>query len=158
MNLNKEQSLIFVILFIFFMFYKPAICFLMIGILLLFYAYSSISFLNQIKKNGIESFGKILSYESDNDGYKTPFIEFLTTEGKNITGKPFLHTSSDLDKFQSYQENINKTITIRYNPEDPEKFVIENNFNGLGSLLLIIIGLLFTGISVASLLGFIDAF
>ncbi|MEP7169252.1 MAG: DUF3592 domain-containing protein [Bacteroidota bacterium] len=158
MDFDKKYGVVFFILFVFFMFYKPVICFLMLGTLLLFLAISSLSFLSQINKNGIESFGKIVSYESDNEGYKTPVIEFLSTEGKKITGKPLLHTSSDLDKFQSYQKNINKTIKIRYDPESPEKFIIKDNSNGFGLLLTLIGGLIFTGISIGSLLGFIDVF
>ena len=156
--LNKKYGIIFVIRFVFFMFYKPAICFLMLGTALLFYAVYSISSLNQINKNGIENLGKIVSYESDNEGYKTPVIEFEISERKNFTGKPFLHTSSDLDKFLSYQKNINKTVKIIYNPDCPEKFILKDNFNYFGLIILIIVGLIFSLLSIGSLLGYIDVF
>jgi hypothetical protein len=130
----------------------------MLGTALLFYAVYSISSLNQINKNGIENLGKIVSYESDNEGYKTPVIEFEISEGKNFTGKPFLHTSSDLDKFLSYQKNINKTVKIIYNPDCPEKFILKDNFNYFGLIILIIVGLIFSVLSIGSLLGYINVF
>ncbi|QSB26137.1 DUF3592 domain-containing protein [Flavobacterium sp. CLA17] len=158
MNLNKEYSIIFVITFVFFMFYKPVICFLMFGTLALFYAIYSVLSLIHITKNGVENHGKIVSYESDNEGYKTPIIEFQISEGKNFKGKPLLHTSSDLDKFQSYQKNINKTIKVIYDPKDPEKFVLKNNSNYFGLIILIIVGFVFCSISIGNLLGYNDIF
>lgn len=134
------------------------ISFLMLGTLILFYAIYSLSFLIHINKNGIENYGKIVSYESDGKRYKTPVIEFQTTEGKNFIGKPSLHTSSDLDKFQSYQNNINKTIKIIYIKKNPEKFILKDNSNYFGLILLIIVGLLFSGISIGNLLGYNNLF
>ncbi|MDR7211938.1 hypothetical protein [Flavobacterium piscis] len=71
MPLDKKYSIIFIILFVFFMFYKPAVCFLMLGATSLFYAIYCILSLNKMDKYGIENLGKIVSYESDNEGYKT---------------------------------------------------------------------------------------
>jgi hypothetical protein len=158
MDVYKKYGIIFVVPFVFFMFYKPVICFLMLGTLIVFYGIYSISFLIQINKNGIENLGRIVSYQSDDEGYKTPIIEFQISEGKNFIGKPFLHTSSDLDKFQSYQKNINKTIKIIYNPTDPEKFVLKGNSNYFVSVILIIIGCIFSGIAIGNLLGYNDIF
>lgn len=130
----------------------------MLGTFSLFYAIYSISSLIQINKNGIENLGKIVSYESDDEGYKTPVIEFQISEGENFIGKPFLHTSSDLDKFQSYQKNINKTIKIIYDPSDPEKFILKGNSNYFGSIIMIIVGCVFSGIAIGNLLGYNDIF
>ncbi|WP_316635589.1 DUF3592 domain-containing protein [uncultured Flavobacterium sp.] len=157
-DLDKKYGIVFVIAFVFFMFYKPVISVLLLGILLLFYTIYSISSLIQINKNGIEHHGKIVSYESDEEGYKTPIIEFQISEGKIFTGKPFFHTSSDLDKFQSYQNNINRTIKIIYNPDYPEKFILKGNSNYFGITLLIVVGLVFSGISIGNLLGYNDIF
>lgn len=158
MDLNKRLGIIVVIPFVFFLFYKPVICFLILGTLSLFYGIYSLSSLIWITKNGIESHGKIVSYESDEKGYKTPVIEFQISEGRNFKGKPFLHTSSDLDKFQTYQKNINKTIKIIYNPKDPEKFILKDNSNYFGLIILIIVGLAFGFLSVGNLLGYNNAF
>lgn len=111
-----------------------------------------------MNKYGIENLGKIVSYESDDEGYKTPIIEYQIDEVRSFTGKPFLHTSSDLDKFQSYHRNINKTIKIIYDPDDPKKFILKENFNFFGLILMIIVGLIFSGLSTGSLLGYIDVF
>lgn len=157
-NIDKKYSIPFIILFIISMFFKPAFCFLMLGMLLFLYAIYSIFSLNEINKNGIESIGKIVSHESDNEGYKTPIVEFQISDEKSFRGKPFLHISSDLDKFRSFQKDVNKTIKILYHPENPEKFILKDNSNGFGSVILIIAGLIFISISVASLLGYIDAF
>jgi hypothetical protein len=155
---NWITQFIFAILFIFFMFYNPVICPLMLGVLLLFYAINSVLFLNKLSKNGIESFGKILSYESDRKGYKTPIIEFQIAEGKYFAGKPYVHSSSDLDKFQSYSENINKRVKVIYNPESPEKFILKDGSNGCGIIILIIVGLVLSAISIGNLIGYNDIF
>lgn len=114
--------------------------------------------MRKLDKNGIECLGTIVSYESDEEGYKTPVIEFQTTEGKNLIGKPHLHTSTDLDKFQSYKKNIGKIIKIIYDSENPEKFILKDNSNGCGMFLLIAVGLFFTYISLGSLLGYLNIF
>lgn len=68
--LNKIYEIIFISLFAFFMFYKPIICYLMMGMLLLSYGIYSISSLLQIDKNEIENEDEIISYEEDEEGYK----------------------------------------------------------------------------------------
>ncbi|TDW52535.1 uncharacterized protein DUF3592 [Flavobacterium sp. 270] len=158
MELNKNHGIIIFIPFVFFMFYKPAVCFLILGTVALYFLLSSILFLNKIKKSGIESVGKIVSYESDNEGYKTPIIEFETADGQNLAGKPFLHTSTDLDKFQSYKERIDKNIKIIYDSENPEKFILKHNSVGCGMVLMGIVGLVFIFLSIGSLLGYFDIF
>ena len=154
----KKYGLLFFIIFVFFAFYKPIICLLMFGVFALFYVISSILFLNKLNKNGIEIFGEIVSYESDDEGYKTPIIEFQTLEGKNFTGKPILFTSSNLDNFQPYKKDSNKTTKIIYNPEEPEEFIVKNNSKTFGLILFTILGFVSTAISVTCLLGFNDIF
>ena len=158
MNLKKEYSIIIIILFVFFMFYKPIVCALIMGALVLYHGIESLMFLNYINKNGIESLGKILSYESDEESYKTPIIEFQTLEGKFIKEKPYYYASSDLSKFRTYKNDINKNITVLYSSERPEKFVIktEKNFN-YGSLIFVIaIGLIFIILACVNLFGYIN--
>ena len=155
---NKKYGIAFVVLFVFFMFYKPVICFLMLGTLALLYSIEFILFLNDIKKSGIEIIGKIVSYKSDAEGYKTPIIEFQISEEKTISGKPFFHPSTDLDKFVSFKGNINKFVKIVYNCKSPEKFIIKDNSNGFAIILILIVGLFFTIISIGNLLGYNDIF
>ncbi|PWB22165.1 hypothetical protein DCO46_17885 [Flavobacterium sp. HTF] len=158
MDFIKKISIPYFVLFVFFMFYKPVICFLMLGIFALVFAVYSILFLNIIRKNGIETTGKIVSYDSDGEGYKTPVIEFQIGEEETITAKPFLHTSSDLDKFRSYQGNIYKPVKIIYNSESPEKFILKDNSHGCGLIIIIMAGLVFAGIAIGNLLGYNDIF
>ncbi|MEO8236939.1 MAG: DUF3592 domain-containing protein [Flavobacterium sp.] len=158
MNLKKEYSIIIIILFVFFMFYKSIVCALIVGALALYYGIDNLTFLNYINKNGIESLGKILSYESDEEGYKTPIIEFQTLEGNFIKEKPYCYVSSDLSKFRTYKNDINKNITVLYSSERPEKFIIktEKDFN-YGSLIFVIaIGLIFIILTCGNLLGYIN--
>jgi hypothetical protein len=158
MEIIKKYGLIIVILFAFFMFYKPICCFLILGIVIFYYGVNSLTFLNHIKKNGIESLGEILSYESDKDGYKTPIIEFKTQKGELIKQKPYYYASTDLSFFRTYKNNINKKNAVIYSEENPEKFVIktEKNFNIGSIILMIIVGLFFLGLSIGNLLGFLN--
>lgn len=158
MKIIEKYGLIIVVLFVFFMFYKPIFCFLIVGSLALCHGIESLTFLNYIKKNGIESLGEILSYESDEDGYKTPIIEFKTLKGELIKQKPYYYASTDLSIFRTYKNNINKKITVIYSEENPEKFVIktEKDFNIGTIILMIIVGLIFLVLSIGNLLGFLN--
>lgn len=89
MNFIKRYSIIIIILFVFCMFFKPMVCFFIVGSLVFSYGIESLLFLNYITKSGIESIGKIKSYESDDEGYKTPIIEFTTLEEQRISAKPY---------------------------------------------------------------------
>ena len=121
----------------------------------MFLALSSLSFFDHIKKKGIKTTGRILSYESDEDGHKTPIIEFKTLEGKFITKKPYYYASTDLSIFKNYKNNINKNVEIIYSPKKPEKFVIksEKSFNYGSLIFMIIISLIFLGIAIGKILG-----
>ncbi|TPG41695.1 DUF3592 domain-containing protein [Flavobacterium pectinovorum] len=158
MNLKKEYSIIIMILFVFFMFYRPVVCFLILGTLLLYYGIDSLIFLNYISKKGIETMGKILAHESDNEGYKTPIIEFLSPEGKLLKGKPHYYAASDLSKFRTYKGDINKNVRILYSLENPEKFVIktEKSFNYGTIIFVIAVSLIFIGIGIGNILGFLN--
>ncbi|WPO77193.1 hypothetical protein [Flavobacterium sp. KACC 22761] len=89
MDFNKKYQIIYAVIFVFFMFYKPVICFSMLGTVLLIYVVYTVLYLNDISKNGIEIRGEIISYESDEERYKTPIIDFQIAEEKKNTGKPF---------------------------------------------------------------------
>ncbi|WJS96985.1 DUF3592 domain-containing protein [Flavobacterium johnsoniae] len=145
---------IFFILFVAISFYNILICLLLLGFLFLIYSIAGFIFLDNIHKNGIESIGKIVSYKSDEEGHKTPTIEYQTTDGKNFRGEPFIHASSDLDKLEAYQQNINTKIAILYSAKSPENFVIkERKSNSVILILFIFIGLALIGYSVISLIG-----
>jgi len=84
MNFSKKIQWLIVIAFVLFMFYKPILGFLLIGSLLLFYVIKYCFFFNNINKNGKETTGKILSYETEYEGHKTPLVEFEINKKKII--------------------------------------------------------------------------
>ncbi|GAA4125158.1 DUF3592 domain-containing protein [Flavobacterium chungbukense] len=121
----------------------------------LIYSIAGYIFLDNIHKNGIEGIGKIVSYKSDQEGYKTPTIEYQTIDGKNFRGEPFIHGSSDLDKLGAFQQNINIKIAILYSAKSPENFVIkERKSNSAILILFIFIGL---ALIIYSVIGLLDA-
>jgi hypothetical protein len=154
----KKYWYFIVALFIFFIFYKPVFCFLLLGILLMFFAINSLTFFDHINKNGIKTNGKILSYEKDEDGHKTPIVEFKTLEGKLIAKKPHYYASTDFSIVKTYQNNINKIVEVVYSPKKPEMFIIETEkrFNYGSLIFMIIIGLIFSGIAIGKILGMIN--
>lgn len=113
-------------------------------------------FLKYIKKNGIRHSGKIVSYENDR-GYKTPVIAFETKE-QHIEQTPQLHVSSDLDKFRSFKKNIGKTVSLLYDPKNPEKFILANKGESIyfGLILVFLVGVVFIIVGVGVLLGYIN--
>lgn len=157
--LNKKEYIIpILILFVFFMFFKPVICFLLIGSLAILVGINSWIIIIDIQKNGIESIGKILSYDSDEDGHKTPTIEFKTKNGNQIKKKPYYYASSDLSKIKSYKNKINESVSVVYDKKNPEKFVIgnERNFNYFSLILIILVGIFFLTFGTLNLFDIIQ--
>ena len=138
------------------MFYKPIFCFLLLGTLIVLYVIHYSLFLNNINRHGNEIIGKILSYEIEYEGYKTPLVEF-EINGKTILKKPHYYSSTDLSKLKTYRNKIDKSIPIICDSNDPEKFIIkgEKGFNYFSLVFFAIIGLIFIFISLAQLFNFI---
>ncbi|WP_299676790.1 DUF3592 domain-containing protein [uncultured Dokdonia sp.] len=155
---KKEYSIPIFILFVFFMFYKPVVCFLILGSLTTLIGIKSWIFIVNIQKNGIKSIGKILSYESDEDGHKTPTIEFKTKKGNQIKKKPYYYASTDLSKIKTYKNKINESVSVLYDKKNPEKFVIETerDFNYFSLILIILVGVVFLTVGTLSLLEIIQ--
>lgn len=152
---KKKYSIPIFILFVFFMFYEPFVCFIILGFLILITCINYWLFLSNIHKNGIESVGKILFYKSDSDGHKTPIVEFTDRNGKQIRKKPYLYASTDFSKIRTYKKNIDKTIDILYDPNNTEKFIIrkERNFNSFALIIMMLVGLIFLIIGVYNILS-----
>jgi len=140
------------------MYYKPVVCLLILGSLVTFIGIQSWIFMANIQKNGIESIGKILFYESDEDGYKTPIIEFKTKNGNQIKKKPYYYASTNLSKFKSYKNRINESVSVLYDKKNPEKFIVEKDrdFNYFSLIFITSIGVFFTVMGVLSLLEIIN--
>jgi hypothetical protein len=155
---KKEYSIPIFILFVFFMFYKPVVCFLILGSLTTLIGIKSWILIVNIQKNGIKSIGKILSYESDEDGHKTPTIEFKTKKGNQIKKKPYYYASTDLSKIKTYKNKINESVSVLYDKKNPAKFVIETerDFNYFSLILIILVGVVFLTVGTLSLLEIIQ--
>lgn len=155
MNIQKYSIVIF-LLFVFFMFYEPQICFIIIGLVILLYGIQYFLFFKNIQKNGVETKGRILSYQSDYEGYKTPIIEFKTLESLEVKKEPYYYWSTDLSIFRSYKNHINEFVSILYDPKFPEKFIIlrERKSNYVSVVFLGIFALIFITIGVLHLLGY----
>ena len=157
MTFIKNYWIAFVIVFGISMFIKPTLCVFMLGGLAFYFGVASIIFLKNIQKKGIECMGNILEYQSDNDGYKTPLIEFTTLRGELIKEQPFVYASTDLSKIRSYKSMINQPVSILYDPDNPKKFVLTNEkeFNYLVLTICILVGSIFIALSIGSFLGYI---
>ena len=99
-----------------------------------------------------------MSYESDNEGYKTPIVQFKTLDGKEIQKQPYYYSFTDLGKIRTYENKINKTIIITYDSKYPEVFTIKNEqaFNHVAYFFLIVVSLAFIIIGVLNFLGYIN--
>lgn len=148
-------STVFFFVSAFLMFYEIFYFLLLLGVLFLLISILALNFLNDIDKTGIEIFGRIVAYDSDEEGHKTPIIEFQTSDGKFFKGIPLIHSSSDVDKFRSYEENINKKIKILYSADCPENFIIKGKTYTFFLNLVAIVGLALIICSIVKLIGYI---
>jgi len=155
---EKRYAISIVILFVFFMFYKPVFCFIMIGLIIVIAVIDSWFLIVTLQKIGIESTAQILHYVSDDDGHKTPIIEFTTSNGNQIKSKPYYYASTDLSIIRTYKNKINTSIDIIYHPKNPEKFVIkkERFFNYFILIFMLLGAITFLIVGTLSLLGIIQ--
>ncbi len=158
MNLPYKFAIPIVILFAFLMWYNPAVCFIILGGGTLIGGIYTCFVVSKIIKNGIQGIGKILSYESDSDGYKTPKVQFYTQEGNEVIRKPWFYASTDLSKLRSYKRKLNKEVEIIYDPKNPKKFLIQSEraFNYFALSFLFIVAIVFLVIGILGATGTID--
>lgn len=137
---------------------KPALCFLILRILLFLFGIISITFLVRIYKIGLSLKGKIIEFETDGEGDMMPVIEYTTLIGELVKEKPHIYTSTDLSKLLKNENSINQTVMILYDPKDPKKFVLKNEegLNYFVFILFTLSGIFFAGLSICWLLGYID--
>jgi hypothetical protein len=157
MEYIKKYWIVIVIAFFLCMFISIAACLLILGSLILYFSLASLKKQAQLSKTGMTAIGKIRSYISDSDGDRTPIIEFITADGTRINKQPFIYTSTDADKFQSYKTLIDTDVKVLYNPLKPEEFVIANEkpWNDLILVLFAIASLIVIGVAIADFGGFI---
>lgn len=152
----KKIGVLFIIVFVFFIFFEPKIGVLLLGLIAFIASiYGWITHQN-IKKNGIQAIGKIVSYKEDNDGNVTPMIAFKTEKGELIQNTPFFHLSSSFSGIQFGVAQIGEACTIRYNPKKPRDFTVEGAENILTILIFFIIGLAIITIFILDILEVIS--
>jgi hypothetical protein len=146
---KKYQAAIFIVFFLFAII-EPAFFLFIFGSTFFFLGIYSIFFMKQIQKNGIECTGRILSYQSDSDGHKTPLVEFTPIGGGTIRKEPSIYLSTDLSKIKSYKNIIDREVAILYDPNRPSRFILltEGAFNYLACAIVTMAGLIFILISV----------
>lgn len=139
------------------MFIKPALCFLILGMLISYTGFTAVIFLKRIVKIGIEWTGTVIEYQAERDGHRTPLIEFTTMAGDVIREKPFVYASTGLSIIRKHSKFIDQSIPILYDPDEPKKFVLKNEkgFSYIVFIIFIMAGLFFVGLSISWLLGYI---
>lgn len=140
-----------------FSFINIAYGFLLLGLIVFFFSVEAYAFNEKIRKIGIERSGKIIEYESDHEGFKTPVIEFETKNHELIIAKPYFYASTDLSRIRTYKNDINKPVIILYDPENPKKFVLKNeeDFNYSTIFIFFTVSFLFIVLAICSLFGII---
>jgi hypothetical protein len=154
----KKYWTYIIIVFVIFILLEPILNLLLIGGLVLFFSLEYLVTIEKLKKNGKEQTGKYLHFEVDGEeGHKTPTIEFITHTGNIVKEQPYYYASTDLSKIKSYNNKIGKPVTIIYDSENPEKFILkkEKNFNYFSLFLMIFIGLMFIVFGTLGILGII---
>ena len=157
MEFIKKYGIVIVIVFALSMFIEPAVCFFILGSIFFYAGVKAVLLLKRIRRNGIACTGTITEYESDSDGYKTPFVEFTTLAGDRIAKKPYLYASTDADKLMSYKNRIGQPVPVLYDPNDPKKFILtdQTGLNYFVFMLCFVMGSAFLVVSICSFMGYI---
>lgn len=139
---------------------KPELGFIALGAIFMFMGIGALAFLKKIHIIGVPCTGKIVGIENTRRGHKTPVVEFEPTRGHLICKTPHAHASTDFDILTSSKHLIGKEVPILYDPEDPEKFVIEGKAGSASFVFVIFIiaGIALIVIGCADLLGYLDLF
>ena len=144
--------------FVICMFLKPILCFLILGSLLLYSGFEELKFLKKIEEIGIRTTGKILKYTRGYRGVQTPTILFTTINGKIIEKEPSSYSATDINQFRSFSNFIDKQINVKYNPKNPEEFLIddEKTFNTFSIYFMMFGGSIFSLVAILNILGLIS--
>ena len=147
-----------VIVFIIFMFLKPIICFLILGSIILYVCLDYLRVYKVLNRHGISKTGIIIKYTRGWKGYQTPTINFSITSGEIIEEEPYFYSSSDVNKFRTFKNYIEKPVEIKYNPENPKEFLIsaQANSNIIGIYIFVFVALFFTIAGILDICGIIN--
>src|SRR5690348_4771038 len=91
--------------------YTP-LCMLAFGSWFFYLGASGLVALRRIRSTGVECAGKVVSFESDNDGGKYPVVEFIPLGGTTVTAKPTIVSSWPVNLFGSFDDDINTSVTV----------------------------------------------
>lgn len=154
----KKYWIAIVLIFAICMFVKPAACPIILGAVAICITVFALSFQNRINKEGIETGGKIIKYVRSGSGHQTPFIEYKTSLHESFQGKPFVYSSTDLSIVRSYRTMIGKEVRVKYDPANPERFVLvgEEGLNAIVFLIVGLVGLAFFLVGIAALFKLIE--
>ncbi len=155
---NKKYWILIVLVFVFFMYYKPDVCFIIMGSVFFIIGIHAWVFAYTIKKYGISSFGRVINYESDNDGHTIPIVQYKTKNGKEIIKKPYLYMTAYIGRITTYKNNIYDKVPIVYNPKNPKRFILkeEHSQNHLGVVFITIIGIVLIGVGLSKIFNIIS--
>ena len=90
--------------------------------------------------------------------FKLPRILFTTIDGKIIEKEPSSYSATDFNQFRSFSNFIDKQINVKYNPKNPEEFLIddEKTFNTFSIYFMIFGGSIFSLVAILNILGLIS--
>lgn len=129
----------------------------MVGCFLLFIGVKSYRDYLLLQNRGKRTVGKIIKFESDDEGYKTPVVVFQDDSGTAIEGKPSYFVSTDLDKVWSPERYMEHHVEIIYDEKNPAHFFLvdghELQYFFYGMLCLI--GVLLVSVSMGVFWGLI---
>uniref|UniRef100_UPI00404932AD DUF3592 domain-containing protein n=1 Tax=Flavobacterium sp. TaxID=239 RepID=UPI00404932AD len=134
------------------------VSFFIIGLVVISVGVYGMIFIDLIKKRGKVTNGKIVSYQKDDEGFKTPIIEFTTRNGKLVRKVPttFFSFKSSFSKHSN--SALNENMQVLYDPNNPEKFLIKQNietdYNAY--IFIVIIGLAMAALAALSYLQMIN--
>ncbi len=146
--------------FIFFVFVNSPICFMIMGLILIYVALNTFFKLQDLKKFGINCDGTIVEYVTNKNGERTPIITFKTSEGLEISGKPFGTYSGFIGPLRFSNDPKSDHLAIRYNAKNPEQFIYkgEENINYFLFSIVILIGIFLILLCFLELAGEINWF
>ena len=114
--------------------------------------------LHSLQEGGVEATATIECIERDSDGDPIPVMAFETAEGAGVVGSPFNYTSLSFGFVSARKGDIGKELQIRYQPDNPEKFVVKaDEGNTRIAFFILLVFMVLTAVAgVAELLGCIE--
>ena len=114
--------------------------------------------LHSLREGGVEAIARIERIERDSDGDMIPVMAFETAEGARVLGRPVCFTNISFGYGSTRKRDAAQELTVRYQPDNPEKFVVMDE-EGNARIALNILRVLTVLIAVAGaaqLLGYIE--